>query len=465
MPTEGAQLSRAYAAPLPDDVSVTFAYWNEQWEPWAAVPTVVAPDRRSASAVVHHFSTWTDIVGGSEQAIASIRDGAAKAGQDALEWGRGALEGGAEAIHWSLGNLASTRVELPECVGATPRWVDELSAGTNVNDPVKFCVGSDPANPDLLVVKARSNRGYGFPVVLNVEPAWEYNSTAENSLADNVRRLGNLGSTVGEAVSTLYNEGRFVGPGEEISLGIPATALSDFDSEYLIELPAPSVAQYITSTLAKALVDFGVSRIDGLLIASTAVAGCWSGVNEASNIGAGGGAILGCLSSADEQIAQLMGEAFRLSGIQENAAGKLAGKFIGRISIIVSVLPSVLAALDFAAEQNLPRNARALTISTIDEFVPAPISAGALPPGLAGHGNCRCCRGTGPRGTRRSLSCGLPSRCSRPTTPPMSGWGVREKAIRRRLICRHPSSIRPTFPSRFRPTHRLDSQSISPSRR
>lgn len=388
-PVGGATLTRSYATPLPQDVTATFAYWDEDYETWQAVPTTISNDRLTVSATVDHFSVWTDFVSGSQQALTGIRDRAAQAGQAVTEWTTNAMTTASEALHWSIGNIFTERVELPECELPTPNWVIDLPTGTGVNDSVRFCAGHDAANPKLLVLKARANRGFGFPVTLNAQPSWEYNSTSENGLGNLIGQIGNLDQAVGRKTAELLNEGRYVGAGEEISFGIPASSLEGFTSTYLLELPAPSAAQFVMSTITGQIVAWGASKVEGALAAALAIASCGSAVSGATEVGSAAGAALSCMREGDEKIAQMVGLALLASGMQENAAGRLAGKLVGRASVALALLPTAINIADFTQEVGLPRNARALTISidstqaVIDESWP--ITAAGIGPIRLAH--------------------------------------------------------------------------------
>ncbi len=409
LPEGGATLTRTYAAPLPDDAVATFAYWDAEFGTWRAVPSTLSEDRRTVTAVVDHLSWWNDFIAGSKETVGKVVDAAKTAGQAVTEWATDAATTAAEALHWSLGNIFTTRVELPECDFPTPAWVLDLPVGTGVDDPVRFCAGYDTASPGLLVVKARANRGYGFPVQLAVDPAWEYNSTSENSVGTIIDTVGNLDEVIGGSIAELLNDGRYIAAGEEISFGIPVSALRGYSAEYLIELPAPSVAQFISSTVAQQLTAWGVDQVDGQLAAAIAIANCWSEFASAGDIGQVSGAVLSCLGNADTKIAQLLGEVLRQRGIQEKAAGKLAGKLIGRISLALAFIPAVISTLDYVAERNLPRNARALTI-TVDSSATAapPISDESVSELLIPAGSCTAWNQT------RPISSGGKARTSMP---------------------------------------------------
>jgi hypothetical protein len=354
----GAPMEIGYEGELPE----SGATLTRRYEVWAATPTSLSQDRRTITATVHHFSKWTDIIAGTPAAVARVRDAAAAAGKQVVQWTMNAATPAAEAIHWSIGNALSTRIELPECDVSTPKWVIELPIRTDVDDPVRFCAGHDERDPELLVLKARANRGYGFPVNLSPSPTWEHNSSSDYSVTAVIDTIGGLDKAIGESVSQLLNDGRFIGAGEEISFGISLSAMRDSTDEYVLELPAPSVPQFIATTLTEQLIGYGVSQTDGLLAASIAVGSCWSKVSEATDPGNGAGAMLTCLVSADEQIARLLGEALLARGLDPATAGRTAGQSIGRMSVALALLPAVVNTLDYIAETGLPRNARALSV-------------------------------------------------------------------------------------------------------
>lgn len=380
-PAEGATLARSYAQPLPADVAVTFAYWDEEYDTWFPVPTTISEDRITATATVSHFSLWNDFLSGSQQALTAVRDGAAKAGQVVVEWTGngvqavvGAAGEAAKALHWSLGNMFSTRVELPECDNPTPQWVIDAAVSFDVNDPVRFCVGHDKADPDLLVVKARSNRGYGFPATLATEPAWEYNSTNENTLDATIDNIAALDAAVGAVVAELWADGRYVGPGEEISFGVPAHALDGYDSKVLLELGAPNLGQFISSTVTQQLVAWGIGKADASLAAIIAVAGCWNDMRSVNELGKAAGAVTKCLNSIKDDITKTLQSALLANG-STIATAEGAGKLIGRVGMVAALLPAAISAADYIAELNFPREVRSLKVTT--SKAPAPPSESA----------------------------------------------------------------------------------------
>ncbi len=371
LPAEGATLSRTYAAPLPNDANPTFAYWNEEYGAWYATPTTLSADRRTATAIVHHFSLWNDFVLGTTAALTSVRDAAAQAGQkvgevarNAGEWLGQAATNGANAIYWTAASYLSSRVELPECDQSTPNWVSDIPVSFAVEDSVRFCAGHDASNPDVLVLKARSNRGYGFPVNLAVDPVWEYNSTYEQNLATAIDTIGGVDSAIGESIAELFNSGRFVGSGEEISFGIPASALTGFASDFLLELPAPSMEQYMASTGARLIAGMGAAKSDGLVAFGIIFATCASGVNaaggDAIRVSA---AVLNCAYGNTDLIMKTYAAELARRGLEPSAAMKSAGKLLGQVTILFSGLGLLIDLTDYSADQAASRETRALRIS------------------------------------------------------------------------------------------------------
>lgn len=166
---EGAQpnspvtISVQRAEPAPAGAAVVLAYWDDhaaspdgavtgQDGPtragdWVPVPSQLSVDRTTVSATVDHLSYWTDLVVPIGESMEYLMQGATGA--------RGA---------W------------PECSGAGPSW-SFFGSSSEVNDPVLYCYGNDPAHPDQFVVKLTNNRGYGQWVTPTVAPQWSYSDS------------------------------------------------------------------------------------------------------------------------------------------------------------------------------------------------------------------------------------------------------------------------------------------------
>lgn len=364
LPAEGAILTKSYAAPIPEEAAATFAFWDEEYEVWTAVPSDLSADRRTLTATVQHFSLWNDMVVGPQKAIGGFVDNVKEQGQKVADWAGQKVGEFGDALHWGLGNLFSTRVELPVCDTPTPDWVSAINVSFDVNDSVRFCVGHDANDPELLVVKARSNRGYGFPVNLAVDAQWESNSTSgDASLSSIIGLIGGLDKAVGETIGGLFNEGRYVGPGKEISFGLTPDAFQNLQNERFIDLPAPSDAQFTMSLLTTALVADEIDSWKGALAAAVATASCIHALDEITNVGQAGGAILKCLAAGSGPVVTVLGEALLKSGMTPEAAGQLAGKTVAKISLALAFFDAMLSSGDYMLDRLDVAGDRFLNIS------------------------------------------------------------------------------------------------------
>ena len=201
IPTGGIKLTRTYKSALPDGVTATLAYYNEQLGTWLAVPSTLSEDRKSVTAVVHHLSLWTDVVG----VVGPVTQGISSAVTSAADW-----------AYYQVGKVFDTRVDPPTCSGK-PEWLDSSAfIATDRNNPLLFCVGSDPKHRSVLDVKARVNRGFAYTAYLNVTPSWTYNSTFDNhSLSDAVSTIGHLDQALSDTWAAFSPKGAvLVGPGK-----------------------------------------------------------------------------------------------------------------------------------------------------------------------------------------------------------------------------------------------------------
>ncbi|CAM2746606.1 hypothetical protein [Skermania piniformis] len=103
----------------------------------------ISPDRRTATAPIDHLSgkQWWEI------------------GVD-------------NAAHF-ITSLAGQRTAPPTCEAQPPpAWVDDVVFLDEQNAPLLVCIGADPNDSDIAVVKIRNNRGGAMVVTAPVTPAW-----------------------------------------------------------------------------------------------------------------------------------------------------------------------------------------------------------------------------------------------------------------------------------------------------
>lgn len=382
MPTTGVQLTRVYPEPLPEDTAAAFMFFNDELGGWQAVPSELSADRRTLTATVHHLSLWDDIVAGGEQALQSVVNGAKSAGQSVQEAAAAvgnsleeantnigkACANGADALYFGIGKIFDTRVDDPVCdMPVTPLWVESVVViGHNANNPILFCTGRDANSPDLLVVKARVNRGFAYTVTAAAPPQWSYNSTVEQAAFDAaLQAVGNIDTVIAQSISDLSANGVIVGPAQEISYGFSSTAVNSVPiGSPLVTLHPPTVPQFLTSSIASALVKWGLSSTDGYLAATIAVASCTNALKDTSDVLTGAAAVLDCLGEADEEIAKKLALALLETGSSPQAAGAAAGSMVAKASLVLAVIAPATAALNFVAESVTPESARTVTVFT-----------------------------------------------------------------------------------------------------
>jgi hypothetical protein len=141
LPASGATLTMTRTSPVPDGQTAALGFYDQGNGAWRSVPSTLSPDRLSITATVHHFSTWDD-------------------------------------LYYDVGKLATQRTEPATCVGKVPSWVRASSFLEDRNAPFRWCIGADPAHPDVAVLKVRNNRAYGFALRPAVAPAFAYSSLA-----------------------------------------------------------------------------------------------------------------------------------------------------------------------------------------------------------------------------------------------------------------------------------------------
>ena len=130
----------------------------------------------------------------------------------------------ADWMYYAVGKVFDTRVDAPVCDSEPPSWVREVVfIEDNRNNPIRFCSGRDGKKPNLLVVKARVNRGFAFAAKPAVKTAWQYNSSEATGLWDAVLPWlrANDEALRDTLLQVTGGDPRLaVGAGQELSLGL-----------------------------------------------------------------------------------------------------------------------------------------------------------------------------------------------------------------------------------------------------
>lgn len=376
---QSVRLTREYAVPLPPDAVATLAYYEPALGAWLAVPSEVSADRRSVTAQVGHLSLWDDFVATTQQAGQGFRDGLQRGGQavrDAASSvydgaqkfsaavGKG-LAGAGNEMYYAVGKVFDVRVDPPGCDGAVPDWVDSaVTIAADKNNPVLWCTGRDPKRPDLLVVKARINRGFALFAQPAAGAAWSWNSTFDQSAFDAaLAAVTELDSVMAQSVAALTGPGIIAGAGQEISFGFSEEQARRVPiGRPLMNLAVPEPLPFLATAVAQLAVQQGVDMVDGLLASIIAVASCSKDVAAATDVLAGARAVLTCIGPADEAIAKKVGVALLRKGMEPRAAGQLAGRLVGKVSLALGLIGPAFNAMNYIAESNTSPPARSVTV-------------------------------------------------------------------------------------------------------
>ncbi len=354
IPPAGLRITRRYEKPLPPGATATLAYFSTDLDSWVAASSELAPDRTSVSAVVHHLSWWTDFVSGSQAAMKSMGDAAV---------------GAADWAYYNVGKVFDTRVEPPQCSSKKPQWVDTTTfIETHRNNSILFCIGRDEAKPELLTIKARVNRGFGFIAETTAKPSWTYNSSFErNDLEAAWSTVAELDKDLATSVRRSTSDGRMTAPGQEFSFGLSEAEARKQASYGALKMNPQPVLPFLVTTLGQLVGTDMTSKADGYVAAVMATAKCSKDVAAASDAGTLTRAALSCLSGIDETLAKQLAQYLLKRGVKD--AGRLAGKIVGRASLYLACMGPVFNGMNYWAEQSLEDSAR--TVNVFPTTLPA----------------------------------------------------------------------------------------------
>lgn len=366
-------LTRTYPAPLPQGVRASFAYYDIGLDGWVEVPSELSPDRVVLTATVSHLSLWSDFVAGAEGARQQFLDAAGRSAAVVKDITDAAVEGatsfaqsvadgmaeGAETMYYHVGKIFDVRVDAPACDGATPSWATSVVfIERDRNNPILWCAGSDPKNRDLLVIKARVNRGYGYLVHTASDPAWRWNDTfADGTVRPLVEAVVDVDAVVASHVTQLMGEGEFVGPGKEIALGFTEEQARKAEFEPLVKVEPPAPGAFVVSLIVRQMVSAGLDLEDGMLAALIGYGKCASQVQAIDGLSGTIGSAQQCLTAGAESTAKLLATALVKKGKDPKLAGQLAGKLVGRVVVYLGLIGPVWVTLNWTADSMLADDA------------------------------------------------------------------------------------------------------------
>ena len=377
LPQEGLVISRRYAVPLEPGMSATLAFFNEAAQSWQAVPSDLSPDRTVVSARVSHLSIWNDFVSGSKEALGAFKDKAAagiKAGVDFTKstfdsvknWSGEQLAQAADWMFYSVGKVFDVRVEGPACDSGAPEWVDSvIHIADNRNNSIRFCSGHDGKQPDILVLKARVNRGFAFTATITPKLAWRYNSTDAKGMWDQLIPWLTPDQAMKDAVfAAAGGDPRLlVGAGEELSLGLAEAEVRKLRDTEVLVLTPPTPLVFLSSLLAQLLMQDGMLKDESSLTAIISLAACAADVKKANadDVLSIAKAALTCLQTRSDDIARLTAQAMGKAGRSPKTAGAAAG-LVARVSIYLALIGPVFSSMNYAAETVTPKDSRNVSV-------------------------------------------------------------------------------------------------------
>jgi len=373
-------LERSFPSPLPGGAAATWGYFDTDLGGWVPVPSSLSADRRTLTASVDHLSIWDSFVSAAAGAYDAVKNAVVSTGSTAVDIGTSVANGVSKAADWAASSFTkgidsigyhvdsaiTVRVSAPTCTGDVPAWVSQVvQIEPDRNDPILWCVGRDNANPNLLVVKARANRGFGYGYSTAVDPAWEYNSTTEHSaIGDLLDAAGDLGGTFASSVDSLTFGAHLVGPGEEVSFGFDETTVREQleTGTPLVTLQVPNTVQFLFTVLARLVAQQAEDLTDGPVGMLLAFASCASGIGNAGSLDSTVGAVITCIRSQDEAVAMAIARSAGGSAKDPKALGKAIGAWVGRAAIYLALIGPIQDTLDFIAAKNTPDAARHISI-------------------------------------------------------------------------------------------------------
>lgn len=347
----GVRISRTYSEPLPEEAAATLAYFDTSLGGWVAVPSELSDDRRTISAVVDHLSWWNDFISGTAAAVDKIVKTISKAVTTAAEW-----------TFYQVGKTFDTRVDSPTCTSPEPEWVDSVSyIETHMNNPLLFCAGTDLASPELLEIKVRVNRGFGFNAVIAGQPAWTYNSTMnETAQADILSVLGELDQAFAQSFNELTAAAGFIGPGQEFSLGVSEDVVRANVGGPILKLTRQDPLPFVLTLLGQFMGQYMGLKADGYAAAVMATASCANDIRAAQSTGAIWKAVTSCVGALDDQFAKSLALYLDKRGVAN--AGTLAGQLLGRASIMLAVMGPTFNAINYGVDQAIVDGARTVYV-------------------------------------------------------------------------------------------------------
>lgn len=238
-PRRPVRITQELQKPVPNGSEVTVLRSQGLEQTPVVLKTMLSRDRKTVTFNTAHFTDFYTVIGNASEIV---------------------------------GGILTTRGETPKCEHQAPKWVLAADFINQAGDPpVRVCVGADPEDAEIAVVKVTNNRGTGLIYTPSTAPAWAWTGAP-----------GLVKATVSDWLSRASDAQRdrsyYLMPGQQLHLGF---ARDSTDSSLRIDLEGT------TSTSA---VVYGLvwASLDDLHLPSnlrTAVAGTMMSICVADSIG------------------------------------------------------------------------------------------------------------------------------------------------------------------------------------
>lgn len=208
-------LTRTYPVSIPTDAVASFGYFDEELQMWIPVPSTLSEDRTVLTATVDHLSIWTDIVSGTKQAMDTMADGWKQATDVTLRTGGELLSSGGQLLYNSayyvVGQVSDSYAPRPECTGSVPTWADPevIMLDDAIDNPARWCVGSNPEDPEVLMVRVSNNRGYPVTVKSSIPALSAVPDGMDIPMLESLFQSMDIYGNMADSVADIFSAGQF----------------------------------------------------------------------------------------------------------------------------------------------------------------------------------------------------------------------------------------------------------------
>ncbi|MFZ2510382.1 MAG: hypothetical protein WAW85_04740 [Gordonia sp. (in: high G+C Gram-positive bacteria)] len=300
----------------------------------APIRATLDESRRTATASVPHLSVW--------------------------DW---VTDAAIETNHF-LNSVLGIRSDAPSCeTQPVPKWFDKAIFLDSKEAPMRVCVGADPGNRDLAVVKINNNRGIAIIVTGPVTPVWAHQSQWSGQPSDIAAEIESATIRAFGLPSSVASRTWVVPPGGTLDIGFSSGSLP-LTSKITASANIWTVLYGLLWKLAEEAVDdpltFSALEVGSMAACFGSAANTALGATESSKAGVGMAAAALCVMDKPADV--LSEVAGRLSdrAFDEMRKRRIASK-VGRASArylpVLNAITNGLIVSDAGLTTQLPDGA------------------------------------------------------------------------------------------------------------